>query len=234
MPGLYDAECPWGPDDDVFMALAARRAPARIADLGCGTGRLTTALARAGHDVTGIDPNPTYLSAARAKPGGDLVTWVQGTSADLPTGAFELALMTSHVAQVFVVDDEWRAVLDDLARALVPGGLLAFDTRDPRARGWEAWTRDASLGRLTLPDGAAVETWVDVVDVAGEVVTFEWHNRFEDGDDLHGVGTLRFRSEDDVRATLERAGFHVVDVHGTWSGESVGPSTAELIVLARR
>jgi hypothetical protein len=40
--------------------------------------------------------------------------------------------MISHVAQFFADDDEWSRNLADLNRALVPGGRLVFDTRDPR------------------------------------------------------------------------------------------------------
>src|SRR5215212_6538996 len=41
--------------------------PARVVDLGCGTGTLSVLLAEAGHDVTGVDYAPRMLEAARAK-----------------------------------------------------------------------------------------------------------------------------------------------------------------------
>lgn len=66
------------------------------------TGRLTLAMADAGHTVTGVDPARAVLDAARAKPGADRVTWIEGTSSLLPTAAYDVAVMTSHVAQVFV------------------------------------------------------------------------------------------------------------------------------------
>ena len=52
-----------------------------------------------------------------------------------PAAAFDIGLMTSHVAQFLSADEEWRHPLADLKRGLVPGGRLAFDTRAPRARG---------------------------------------------------------------------------------------------------
>jgi 2-polyprenyl-3-methyl-5-hydroxy-6-metoxy-1,4-benzoquinol methylase len=41
--------------------------PARILDLGCGTGSLAVLLAQAGHEVTGIDASMQMLALARAK-----------------------------------------------------------------------------------------------------------------------------------------------------------------------
>ena len=232
LPAVYDAENRWAADDGFFLSLVNRRPASRVVDLGCGTGRLTTAIAAAGHDVVGVDPNRASLEAARAKPHGERVSWVEGTSSCLGEGRVEAAIMTSHVAQVFVSDDEWAAVLGDLRRALVPGGILAFDTRDPRARAWERWVRAETHGHVDLPDGRRVEVWLELVGIEDGVVSFTWHNVFPDGDRVEGVGTLRFRSEDLVRSTLAEAGFTAVDVFGGWNREPVGPDTGELVVVA--
>lgn len=42
-------------------------APARVADLGCGTGSLSSLLAEAGHAVDGVDLSPRMVELARAK-----------------------------------------------------------------------------------------------------------------------------------------------------------------------
>lgn len=234
LAAVYDAESQWGPDDDFFLALVNRRPGSRVLDLGCGTGRLTVAIAAAGHAVTGVDPDRDALDAARPKPRGDQVTWVEGTSTSLVAGAFDIAVMTSHVAQVFVSDDDWADVLADVRRALVPGGVLAFDTRDPRARTWERWTREESYGAFDLPDGDRVESWVDLRAVTDDVVTFGWSNVFADGSVIHGEGALRFRSEEVVRSTVEAAGFRIEELYGGWAGEPVGAAAGEIVVVAAR
>ena len=143
---IYDLWCPWGPPDDFFMALAGETPQARVLDFGCGTGRLTIALAAAGHRVTGVDPASNSLEVARAKPFADRVTWLEGSHEVLPSASFDLIVMNSHVAQFLVTDLEWTQALTSLRQALVPGGRLAFDSRDPNARGWEAWNQ---IGRAS-------------------------------------------------------------------------------------
>ena len=108
----------------------------------------------------------------------------------------------SHVAQVFITDAEWSSVLADLKRFLVPGGTLAFDTRDPRAKAWESWTATQTRGQVSLPDGTVVEVWVEVTSVVNDVVTFAWHNVFPDGSDVCGVSSLRFRSDPTKRSNI--------------------------------
>jgi ubiquinone/menaquinone biosynthesis C-methylase UbiE len=209
----YDAENAWGRDDDFFLALAGETPGARVLDLGCGTGRLTVALASAGHAVTGIEPAAAMLAVARTKQGAEKVTWIEGTAAAAPREAFDLALMTSHVAQVFVEDDAWTETLRDLARALVRGGRLAFDSRDPAAQAWESWT--------------------GVTSVAEGRVSFTSINELPGGETLAVDSTLRFRTEAELRESLEAAGFTIEAVCGGWSREPVGAGDGELIVLAR-
>jgi SAM-dependent methyltransferase len=230
---VYDAECRWGPDDDFFQAVVDETPAARVLDLGCGTGRLTVALAAAGHTVTGVDPAGASLAAARAKPGGERVTWLEGTSASLPDREFDVAVLTSHVAQFFVDDVEWARTLADLARALVPGGRLVFDARDPADRRWERWNPVDSRRLVTLPDGGEVRAWTTTTGVRDGVVDFTHHYRFDDGEELLSSASLRFRTEAELRDSLTRAGFDVDRVHGGWHGEPVGHGDGEFVVLAR-
>ena len=230
---VYDAQNTWGRDDDYFLARAAEGPGGRVLDLGCGTGRLTVALADAGHVVTGVDPAVASLDAARRRPGAQGVTWIHGTSADAPAGAFDVALMTSHVAQLFVADDEWAGVLADLRRALVPGGVLVFDTRDPRDRAWEAWHAPGDRDPVALDGGRVVQTWSEVTGERDGVVDFTLGYEMPEGDVLTSTATLRFRAEGEVRRCVEAAGFTVEQVDGGWRREAVGQGDGELLVVAR-
>lgn len=230
---VYDVECPWSRDDDFFRSVLADEPAADVLDLGCGTGRLTLAMAAAGYAVTGVDPARPSLDAARRKPGAGDVTWIEGSTAVLPAGAYDAALMTSHVAQFFVGDAEWAAALADLRRALRPGGRLIFDTRDPRARGWEVWNPADSRRENTLPDGTTVTSWSEVVSVTDGAVSIVHRYRFSDGDRREATLTLRFRTEEEVRASLAAAGFTMEHLWGGWTRDPIGHPDGELLVVAR-
>ncbi|MBM2615231.1 class I SAM-dependent methyltransferase [Actinoplanes sp. LDG1-06] len=230
---VYDAEYVWGWDDDLFMALLAERNAPRVLDFGCGTGRLALALADAGHEVTGVDPARASLDAARRKAGADRIEWIEGSTGVLPHRTFDAVLLTSHVAQFVVSDEQWLSTLRALRRSLVTGGRLIFDSRDPDDRRWERWNPVDSRRPVVLPGGDQIETWTEVDSVADGVVAFTRHYVFTEGDELTSSATLRFRSESEIRTTVEAAGFDVDRVYGGWSREPVGTGEdGELIVVA--
>src|SRR3954471_11551904 len=230
---VYDATCPWSRDDDFFVAVVGERGPAlRVLDLGCGTGRLAIGLAERGHTVTGVDPARASLEAARAKPGADRVTWTEGTSAVLPDASFDAAVMTSHVAQFFLTDADWAETLADLHRALVAGGRLCFDARDPADRAWERWPEEWHR-TVALASGGTVEQSIEVTDIAGDTTTHTIRYRFDGGDELESAATLRFRTEDELHTSLVAAGFTVDAIFGGWQREPIGRGDGELLVVAR-
>ena len=231
---VYDAVCVWSREDDFFVAVVGETPAARVLDLGCGTGRLTLALAAAGHAVTGVDPARASLDAARAKPGAERVTWLEGTARSLPAAGFDVATMTAHVAQLFVADEDWRATLQGLGRCLVPGGRLTFDSRDPRAREWERWNPRDSRRTVELADGSTVEMWTEVTSVQDRTVTFDQHYVFADGEPLVSTAALRFRDAEELETALTRAGLVVEHIYGGWNREPVGAGDGELLVVARR
>ena len=231
MAELYELESPpWTEADEFFLSVADRRPSSRVADVGFGVGWLAIGLAAAGHEVTGVEPNAAFLDRARTKDGADRVTWVRGTAGDLAEGAFDVAMMTGHVAQAFVDDDEWADVLTDLERALVPGGTLAFDSVDPAAKGWERWDGGWSG---TFADGRRFASMAQVKAVVDDVVTFEVGTVLPGGELRYGVSDYRFRSEHLLRESVARAGFHIEATFGGWRREPVGQGDGEIVVVAR-
>jgi 2-polyprenyl-6-hydroxyphenyl methylase/3-demethylubiquinone-9 3-methyltransferase len=100
----------------------------KILDVGCGGGILAEEFARAGFEVTGIDPAPETLDTARAHASrsGLSIEYVAGAGEELPfpAGSFD------HVACCDVLEhvDDLGRVVSEIARVLRPGGLFLFDT----------------------------------------------------------------------------------------------------------
>ena len=122
----------------------------------------------------------------------------------------------------------------DLRRpALVTGGRLVLDTRDPDARGWQRWNPADSLHQVTLPDGSSVDTWVEVTAAVDGAVSSAIHYLFPSGEALLSTATLRFRTEPELRLSLGAAGFDIEHIYGGWNREPVGSADGEFVVVAR-
>ncbi len=231
---VYDAESPWAREDDYFVALVGETPRARVLDLGCGTGRLALGLAAAGHAVTGIDPSSAALAAARTKAGAERATWIHGTAKSAPEAAFDVAIMTGHVSQFILSEDEWASTLRALWQALVPGGRLAFHAYDPESRIWERWNPQDSRRQVAIRDGTRVLIWTEITGLRDDTVSFSHHYRFPDGAALRSDSSLRFWSEQRLRESLTNAAFAIERVDGGWRHQPVGSGDGELIFVARR
>lgn len=230
LAALYDPLDPDRSDLDGYAAIADEFGARSVLDIGCGTGTFACLLAGRGLAVTGLDPAAASLELARRKPGADRVRWVHGQAGDLPPLQVDLAVMTGNVAQVFLTDAEWTAVLLAAYAALRPGGRLVFETRDPAVQAWREWTREQTDERTVVPGVGGLRTWCDLIAVDGELVSFRWTYVFDaDGAVLTSDSTLRFRSRADVSASLEAVGFVVDEVRG--APDRPG---REMVFIARR
>jgi len=100
--------------------------PARVADLGCGTGSLAVLLAEQGYDVAGVDFSPEMLRRAHAKAVEHAVE-VRLDLGDaghppLDPGAYDVVL-TRHV--LWDLPDQVAAI-GHWARLLRPGGRFVL------------------------------------------------------------------------------------------------------------
>jgi SAM-dependent methyltransferase len=99
-------------------------APARIADLGCGTGTLAVLLAREGYAVDGLDFSPEMVARARAKAAAsEVAVDVRVGDANAPglaRAAYDVVL-SRHA--LWAMDDP-AAALERWLALLAPGGVL--------------------------------------------------------------------------------------------------------------
>jgi len=149
-----------------FVELVARDRLGPVADVGCGTGRITGYLHHLGLDVVGIDLSPGMLAVARqALPG---LCFVEGsmTALDLPDASF--GGVVAWYSLIHIAPLDVPAVLTELCRVLVPGAhlLLAFQVGDQRRHLEQAYGHAISLDAYRMqPDQLAQQ-----LDAAGMAV----------------------------------------------------------------
>jgi ubiquinone/menaquinone biosynthesis C-methylase UbiE len=93
-----------------------------IVDLGCGTGRFTTALAESFHcSVIGIDPSLAMLDVARSQDRAN-ICWKQGRAELIPLE--DASVDVVFMSQVFHHLVQPQEALQETRRVLRPGGYL--------------------------------------------------------------------------------------------------------------
>jgi 2-polyprenyl-6-hydroxyphenyl methylase/3-demethylubiquinone-9 3-methyltransferase len=158
-----------------FRDVLARRiggdvAGLRVLDIGCGGGFLAEEFAALGCQVTGVDPSPASIGAARAHAAGRglRIDYQVGTGEDLPvpTAAFAVACCCDVLEHVSDVD----RVIAEAARALRPGALFLFDTPNRTRMSSLVMIRAAQQWRLTRLTDVAFHDW-DMFITPGELAS---------------------------------------------------------------
>jgi SAM-dependent methyltransferase len=117
-----------------------------VVELGCGSGLLTRHLLDAGHRVLATDASPAMLDLAR-EVAGDAEAIRLVVLPDDPIPAGDAVVGVGHCLNYLPDKDAIDRALAAIARALLPGGVLAIDLCDVE---WAEARRDA-------PDAG----WVD-------------------------------------------------------------------------
>src|SRR5918998_5714940 len=143
-PDLYDLENADDPAFDLayWERLVRERAPARVLELACGTGRVTLPLARLGvaGTVVGIDLSEPFVERARSRLAAEEEA-VRGAvelrvgdmrAPGLPAGSFDLVLLPFNALAYLETRADRVAALGAVRDLLSPGGVFAFDLIQPR------------------------------------------------------------------------------------------------------
>ncbi len=226
---LYDAFNSLGADEEFFCGEVTKLSPSLVVDLGCGTGLLTCELTRRGFNIIGIEPASEMLNLARQKPYADKVRWIEGSHEKLHGLNADLVLMTSHVAQFFLEDEDWEEMLKSAQNGLTSSGRLIFDSKNPLIKPWEKWSRKTSTKKV-----GQVERWYELTKVEGSRVRYEIHYLLESGEELISNNELVYRSEEEITKSLLDAGFSVESVYGDWDGSPFDATSPEMIFVAVR
>ncbi len=225
---FYDLENGWSADTRYCLELAGDGQS--VLDLGCGTGLLAAALSDR-CEVCGVDPAAAMLEVARARDGGSGVTWVEADARHVRLGRrFDLIVLTGHAFQVFLSDDDQRAVCETIAAHLKPSGRFIFDSRNPVCHEWLEWTPELSRRLIVEPQLGRIEAWNDAAhDAATGIVTYGTFYRADDGRLWQASSRIRFTSKDAIAARISEAGLRAQQWLGGWQGNIFAAGANEII-----
>lgn len=237
-----------GRRDVPFWRSVALQAKGPVLELGCGTGRISLPLARAGVKVVGIDRSAPMLEraarrlAAQQRREGSRrkkrLQLVRGDIRHLPfaPGSFKTVLAPYGILQSLVRDKDLTATLTAVAGVLRPGGLFGVDLV-PDVPNWSEYSNQVQLkGRAA---GGAHLTLVESVrqDRQKHLTIFNQTYIERRGEDVREhTFDLTFRTLPIPTFTrrLEKAGFGVEAILGDYRGGPWDARADVWIMLARR
>lgn len=221
--------------DQVVYLLGMDRAM-RVLDLACGFGRIANRLALLGHRVTGVEYQPGFLEIARAEASryrmriahqGGKVEYIQGDMRAIDyDGQFDRAIMMFNSFGYFP-DEENRLVLERLARALKPGGLLGFDVA----------SRDGVLNDFHPHYVSEKEGNLLINRFSFDVQTGRLRNDriiIRDGVRKDLPFSIRLYSVTEMRELLAQTGFILENVYAEWDAAPLVMDSPSMVVIARK
>jgi ubiquinone/menaquinone biosynthesis C-methylase UbiE len=234
--------------DVAFYVSAARKYGDPVLELGCGTGRVTMAIAQAGYRVTGLDISPRMLERAMEKRAAlprELQDRVQLVRGDMT--AFELnqkfrtIIIPFRPFQHLLEIEEQMNCLHCARRHLAPGGLLIVDffQTDPERMHDPTFHREALLAEYDLPGGRHVALCERVAafhrGMQRNDVEMIFRVTHADGkqERLVMAWTLRYFFRYEVEHLLARCGFGVESEYGNFDESALGDESPEMIFVAK-
>ncbi|MBM3773338.1 MAG: class I SAM-dependent methyltransferase [Acidimicrobiia bacterium] len=237
-----------GRRDVVFWTRVARQARGRTLELGCGTGRVSLPLVRAGVRLVGIDRSEAMLTHAlkRARrldtssrpPRTKRLHLARGDIRWLPfaSASFNLVIAPYGILQSLLRDRDVRDTLASVARVLKPGGTFGLDLV-PDVPQWKEYSNRIQMSGRG-PRGTHV-TLVESVrqDRRRRLTMFEQEYRVRRGHEVtRHPFSLTFRTIPmaSMARRLERTGFAIRSVLGDYRGGPWDDRADVWIILAQK
>jgi len=232
-----------GKRDVPFWERLARQARTPVLELGCGTGRITLPLAKAGITVVGLDRSESMLARARKRVTRAKLArrarLVRGDIRHLPfaaPGRFRLVMAPYGILQSLLREADLVAALRAAHAVLAPGGIFGLELVADLPSWAEYRDRVTLRGWRGRPGGVYLTLCETVVqDRAKGITRFEQTYEERRGRErrTHRF-SLAFRTVTVPQMTrrLESAGFEVTAVLGDYQGGPWDPRAEAWILLA--
>jgi ubiquinone/menaquinone biosynthesis C-methylase UbiE len=207
---------------------------AKILDLCCGYGRVTSLLAK-GNDyrITGVDLSEDFLQIARSEFSCPNIKYVQGDMRNLTfKNEFDAVVNLFTSFGYFETDEENEKVLRQINKALKTNGLFLLDYENKfnfvinevlkKKRSWY----NTKHHQLYL-----IENDYDFLNER-EIVSFR---QYKDGAIVKQVCyNIRLFSFPELKTMLIRNGFEILEVWGDFGGAPTSVESKRLITLSKK
>lgn len=241
---FYDGEYGAFDADLALYRGFAERAEGPILELGCGTGRVLLALAEAGFDVVGLDTSAAMIEIARAKAQAlgvsDRVRLIQGDMRQFELDChFGLIYCAINSFMHLETQADQLAALSCCHRHLLPDGLLVLDLFPPNVE--DLANDDGRLivqGTWQDPTSGAtvIKQYTRQVDLAEQTihVQFFYDEVFPDRTLRRTIApfTMRYLGRYEAELLLEKAGFALEAIYGSWEMDPFVSESERMILVA--
>ena len=249
-----------GRRDVPFWRNLALHAGGPVLELGCGTGRISLPLAKAGVDLVGIDRSAPMLSRARTRMRRaklvDRIRLVRGDIRFLPftdghlsrrssssgpaatsEDGFEMVMAPYGVLQSLLRERDLAATLQEVRRVLRPGGTFGLELVADLPS-WQEYKKRLSLTGWRHRRGGAHVTLVETVrqDRVRRLTIFdqEFIERRGRSRRTHSFAlTFRTLSIPQMARRLEKAGFEITALLGDYRGGPWDPRADVWVILCQ-
>ncbi|HTL01216.1 MAG TPA: class I SAM-dependent methyltransferase [Vicinamibacterales bacterium] len=227
-----------------FWQDMAKRADGPVLELGCGTGRVTLPVARAGARIVGVDRSTEMLAYARRRARrakyGRRVSLVRSDIRSLPfrpSTKFDLVMAPYGILQSLIRESDLRATLASVAGVLSKRGVFGLDLV-PDLPVWKEYRnqirfrgRRAGTGaRITLKESVRQDRKKRLTIFDQQYVETRGRQR-----SVHDFSLVfRTLTIPQMTSRLERAGLRVTAVLGDYNGSPWDPRADVWLILAER
>ena len=235
--------------DVAFYRNAVRDFGDPVLELGCGTGRITMALAEAGKRITGVDLSGRMLERAVKKRAAlrvearERVHFVQGDMARFDLGEkFRLVIIPFRPFQHLLEVRQQMDCLESVRKHLMPKGRLILDVFQTDAERMHdpVHHREMLVSEYEALDGRQVR-------ITERVAAFHRAEQQNDVEMIFSVvhpggrkerlvfaWTLRYFFRYEVEHLLTRCGFRVSALYGDFDRTPLRDDSPEMIFVAER
>ena len=203
---------------------------AKILDVCCGFGRISSELARCGFSVTGVDITETYLKTAREEAAYENlnIEYINGDARNFTRpDFFDSAVILYNSFGFFSDQNDDRLVIRNIFKSLKKGGSIIIESL-----GKEIAVRDfvendwfERAGFKVLTEYQALESWTFL------------KNRWvlvKDGKEYEKTFNQRLYSAVELKTLLTEEGFSNIEIYGNWDKSPYNHHAAKLIAVGRR